>query len=109
MGTLKKTVAVVLMLVFMLGGGIGGGYLVVLLAGGAFSVTSAAELVLAVVVFCLLMLSGFVGMCVGILAFMLLLRPFVSKREMHRAFVSDPFYRYPRSTRLLENLLEVIY
>ena len=57
----------------------------------------------------LFMLSGFVGLCSGIVVWMLALKPFTSKREMHDTFISDPHYMYPRTTRLLENLLDVIY
>lgn len=61
------------------------------------------------ILFCLFILSGFVGMCLSVLMWMLALKPFASKQEMQDTFVSDPKCRYPRTTQLLENLLDVIY
>lgn len=109
MGAFKKAVAVASMLVFLLSGLTAGGYLFVLSAGPTFSVTSAIDYVLAAVLFCLLMLSMFAGMCLGVLAWMLALKPFASKEEVRETFIADRDYSYPRTTRLLETLLDVIY
>ena len=96
-------------MVLMLSGLIAGGYLFTLVAGSTFPMSSAVDYVLAALLFCLLMLSMFAGMCLGILLWMLALRPFTSKEEMHETFIADPNNSYPRTTQLLETLLDVIY
>ena len=109
MGRVKKTIALVTMLVFMLGGAVGGGSFFVRLAGSPFALTNASDYALAFFLFCLLMLSGFIGMCLGTFMFMLVLKPFASKAQMHETFIADPNCRYPRTMQLLGNLLDVIY
>ena len=109
MGRVKKSVVMILMLAFMVGGGVLGMMAFLRLVGQAMDTVSNTDYLLLLLFFCFLMLSFFVGLCLGTVLWMLAMRPFVSKEHMYEEFISDPKFMYPRGTELLENLLELIY
>ncbi len=109
MSTFKKSVLLTLMLVFMLGAGISAMLAFVYLLDPTMSSVEASDYVPVILFFCFMMFFFFVGMCAGVLLWVLAMRLFVPKEDMYEVLISDPKSGHAYTAGFLESLLDLIF